>query len=1010
MARSFQEIFGQSITSVKALREEIKQLQGSFIGLEAGTEEYDSILEKLTAAQNEYTKVTKAGKQEIDAATDSIVGMEKQYRNMYNAYKLMSEEQRNSDSGRSMAAQLDELSKKLNATKQEVGNFKDNIGHYSESIIDAFSKMGVPLGGLGTAFTKVVSIFSEGQDGIKSAIGNVTKAVEGLGGQLASMGGPAAAAKTALTGVGSAMKALIANPVGATIMAIVVAFKALSAIADRVKKAINENEESQMALKEAMSAFQPVVDAVSNAFDRLGQMVVKVIGFVGDAFRKLREIRAAATDFLGITKGAKDQVKEQNELYKDLAKRQNELTKNKREYQKLNAADKAEVERLREEASETTNLEEKKRLLEEAKTKQAEIDARNVEQAKEELAILQAQSELTANDAAMNDKLAQAVANVANAEATAAQNARQFNKQLNTVTSGLNKGAGAAKNYREEAKKLYQALIEDNKTEIQKLTEKYETEKKLLIKYHYDTTLLTKKYNEDIEKVRESDRATQVERQKTTLKQISEFDRQYRDMLVKIYGEKSPQVQIFDTQNIDKEMGDLSRIIDNFATKYEDTINRMKATGTDGFGEESLKGLKAFDTEIREEIEIINERWPELQLAPPPELIAKEGDSVRLLQENYTEWSDNISKFISVMVNKKLALNRVDKENWAVVERSRSELEKAVRDYARFREDLEDLEINTDSEYAEKRAARNRKRAEEDAEYYSRLIKEEKDRLAENINDVRQNFAAELSNAETPEDRARVQAQMNAEIAKLEQDSYNYRLGLEEEFYDAKARMRDMDLEAARLSEERTKQIWEDSFSAFDSVTNSIGSIISQYQNLMKAEIDSGKLTEKEANKKKKTLENLAAVQLAVSVASITASAAASAMDVWRGYASELKVNAETAAATGPAAAATKAALDAKSLASAILRSIGIGATAASQLAAARGNYISTTTSLRDESSAGASVASVAPVQETPYTYTRTIQTEEDIDVINSRPVWVSVKDIESGLNKAKVRDEETSF
>ena len=1010
MARSFQEIFGQSITSVKALREEIKQLQGSFIGLEAGTEEYDSILEKLTVAQNEYTKVTKAGKQEIDAATDSIVGMEKQYRNMYNAYKLMSEEQRNSDTGRSMAAQLDELSKKLNATKQEVGNFKDNIGHYSESIIDAFSKMGVPLGGLGTAFTKVVSIFSEGQDGIKSAIGNVTKAIEGLGGQLASMGGPAAAAKTALTGVGTAMKALIANPVGATIMAIVVAFKALSAIADRVKKAINENEESQMALKEAMSAFQPVVDAVSNAFDKLGQVVVKVIGFVGDAFRKLREIRAEITDFLKITDGAAEQVKKENEQYQRLVKTENELIKKRREYNELNAKSSSEVEKLRDEASETENVAEKKKLLEEAKAKQAEIDQRNIEIAQQYLEQLQEEATLTANDEEMQNRLSEAKIGVANATATAYSNMRRFNRELKNAGKSATGAASSIKNYREEAKKLYNELIENNKTEIQKLTEKYETEKKLLVKYHYDTTLLTKKYNEDIEKVRQSDRATQVERQKTTLKQISEFDRQYRDMLVKIYGEKSPQVHIFDTQNIDKELGDLSRIIRSFSEEYEDTINRMEAAGTDGFSEESLKGLKAFDTQIREEIEIINERWPELQLAPPPELIAKEGEKVYLLQEKYAEWSANISKFIDVIENKKLALNRVDKENWAAVERSRSELEKVVRDYVRFREDLEDLEITNDSDYAEKRAARNRKRAEEDAEYYGRLIKEEKERLAENINNVRENFSDELSNAETPEDRAKVQAQINAEIAKLEQDSYNYRLGLEEEFYDAKARMRDMDLEAAQLAADRTSAIWEDSFSAFDSVANSIGSIISQYQNLMKAEIDSGKLTEKEAKKKKKTLENLAAVQLAVSVASITASAAASAMDVWKGYASELKVNAETAAATGPAAAATKAALDAKSLASAILRSIGIGATAAAQLAAAKGNYISTTSSLRDESSTAASVASVAPVQETPYTYTRTIQTEEDVDIINSRPVWVSVKDIESGLNRAKVRDEETSF
>ena len=91
------------------------------------------------------------------------------------------------------------------------------------------------------------------------------------------------------------------------------------------------------------------------------------------------------------------------------------------------------MERLREEASETENLKEKREKLEEAKRIQAEIDAVTVENAKEELRILQAQAELTPNATADNEALANAMVAVSNAEAQAASNMRRFNRELKAV-------------------------------------------------------------------------------------------------------------------------------------------------------------------------------------------------------------------------------------------------------------------------------------------------------------------------------------------------------------------------------------------------------------------------------------------------------------------------------------------------------------------------------------------------------------------------------------------------
>ena len=205
------------------------------------------------------------------------------------------------------------------------------------------------------------------------------------------------------------------------------------------------NEESQMALNEAMSAFQPVADAVSNAFDKIGQTIVKVIGWVADAYRKVRELWGAFTDFLGITDGAAEKVRQQNKLYQELAQRTNELTKAKREQQVLNANQEAEVKRLLDEAAATTDATEKMNLLNEAKRIQQEITERNIAIAEEEYNILLEKSKLTANDAATNDKLAQAEAAVARARAEGAAKTKEMTSQITALTKQTDKYAEALK-------------------------------------------------------------------------------------------------------------------------------------------------------------------------------------------------------------------------------------------------------------------------------------------------------------------------------------------------------------------------------------------------------------------------------------------------------------------------------------------------------------------------------------------------------------------------------------
>lgn len=923
MASGFADRIGVDIKSVKDLRAAIKEYQDSLIGVNADSEEFKQTTADLTAAQDELTKVTRAGKDALDAAEDSIVGMERAYKSMYNQYKLLSEEQRNSDFGKNMAESLNQLSEKLNSTKKEVGNWKDNIGRYTDSVMDAFSKMGGSVGSLVGPF------------------------------------------KTASQGITAFNTALKANPVGAVITLLT----ALVTIIKQLSGSIKDNEESQMRLNEAMAAFQPIIDAAKNAFDRVGQSIVSVVEFLGKAVTKFREAKAAITDFLGITKGAKEAVQEQQKTYAALSKSVNDLTKKKREYQETNAKDKAEVERLREEASETDNVMEKKKLLEEAKEKQAEIDARNIEIAKEELRILQEQSELTANSAADNEKLAAAVAKVSEAEATAAANMRQFNKQLNGIGSSTNSATSSMKNYAEEAKKIYQETIENSKTEIQKLTEKYEKELALLKKYHLDTKELTKQYNKEIERLQteaikaaaEKASSVYVEAAKKRIVQGNEFDALTNTLQDELDGvllnvrqmqAKKKEYDEFLTSFFGIDFDAVGALTSNKIEEGEDLIESAQGS--------MLDQAKDFVKEINEVLGT--------QIEFPPEITP-----------------ESMEKFRNALLNAQrlfqVAIDRME----ASAEKSKIEdkLNNLINGVGKAG-DGSILSDKVNSIYT-----------------FTTQQEEERQAYLETLRDRELQFEikhyTDIINLENLSDQERIEARQNL---------YN---ALEEQ------RQRDLEKERAAFDQrmaslESFTQTYANFSQSFTDASSGVINLANGFKTLYNAQIQEGKLNEKEVKAKKKRMQDLEKVVLAASIAQIAATTAQGMVDTWTGYIKETStINPQTAAATGPAAAATLGALNAASLAKAIGKSVGLAATAAGQIAAARGGYISNVSSLQNESSsssAAASVSAPAEIDSTPYTYTRTVQTADEEDQLN-RPIFVSVTDIESGLNnKVRVTDE----
>lgn len=890
MAQSLETILGKTINSTKELRAEINALKDSLVQAEKGSEEWKSTADKLIAAQERLSDVTSAGKASVDAAEDSIVGLEKQYKALYNTYKLLSEEQRNSDFGKNMAQSLEGLSNKLNTTKKDVGNFKDNIGRYTDSAMEAFNQLGISVGALQ---------------------------------------GPMKLASVGAKGLGTALKSLIANPVGAVIMAIVLAFKALSAIATKVKEAIQGNEESQMRLSQAMAAFQPIIDAVNNAFDRLAKRVVDVVEWIAKAYNQLRLAKAAFTDFIGLTDGAQEQVQAEIDLYSELARLENEITLQKREQAVLNEDEQARVEELKNEAAATSDVAQKTKLLTEAQELQNKITDRKVKLAEDELRLMKEKAKLTANSAEDNQKIADKEKEVNSIRREGATKVKELTSQIQGLTKTTNTYADAIKKEKEEAKKYYEESIENEKTLTQKTREEQERRIALMKKYGYDTEA----YEEQIRKQENRD---------YTLSNVS-VSKLYDTTVNKGTGAE------FDT-----EIQTRKDALFSIAEAYKQFIIKIKTENLD-FDEE----FGSFIDDLIEELSALGLSVPEI------------------------EGLEQFKKYIKVLKRELQNLNK---------EAKNADLENIFKIF--------DKDIAT-------------------GEYNNASL----------INDIRQDpTLTEEEKLEKIEELNRNWLQKKIELLDteltLEGISAEKRMELEMQIFDLKEELRQQDLvkaEAAKKAQEefdklelgRKQQIWDSSLANFANVADAIGSISSTVAALTKAEMEEGKLSEKEFKKKQKNLLTLEKIQLAVAIAAIAADTASSIMGIWRGYAEELAINKTVALALGgpygylPIATG----LDAKSKISAILNTTGMAAAGAAQIAAAAGGYVSNVKAINDMGGGSSEVTAVAPAQidSSAYSYTRQLQTEEEEENLN-KPIYVTVTDIEEGLNRVQVRDEEASW
>ena len=547
---------GYSFSSLKSAKKYIDALKASLIDLDDTSEEYAERVEEIDKVQEKLNKAMKATGDDAKNVEGSYNALSKQMSELKKAFKATNDEAERSK----LAAQINGINDQLKEMDASIGNYQRNVGNYEG------------------AFTKGLSSIAD---------------------KFQSLGNPMKIAKNGVNALGKAMKALIANPIGAIIMAIVVAVKAL-------KKGFEGSESATNSLKRAFSALQPIMNGINKIFtgfaNLVGKIAEKAIPALVNGVMKAADWMMSLLNKIGIVSDEKLEAlrnsiaaqKEAVEVTQDLTNREIALTERKRKFQVDEARAEMEVAELRSKATdkEKYSAEERQKFLNAAIAKERAINKEKLAIAQEEYAILKKKSELTDNNAATNDELAAAEAKLYNTRRDYYNKERELVSQLQAAGQELSaeekKRLEEAKENAEKAEEIKKeelkkaeeikkraelSLMSNKDRELKILEDKYNEEKALLEKYEQDTTKLTEEYEKKKQEIMGLSKAKEINER--AIQSLKDGTERQLEVLKNRYEEEK---KLLEANGIDTV---------NLTTEYERQVAEAKA----GAGENKIKDI-----------------------------------------------------------------------------------------------------------------------------------------------------------------------------------------------------------------------------------------------------------------------------------------------------------------------------------------------------------------------------------------------------------------------------------
>ena len=583
---------GYSFSSLKSAKTYIDKLRASLIDLDETSEEYTKRVEEIDKVQDKLNKAMKATGDKTKDAEGSYNALSKKMSELKKAFKATNDEAER----QSLAKQIVGINDQLKEMDASIGNYQRNVGNYE------------------AAFTKGLS---------------------GIANEIEALGNPLAIAKRGVLALGQAFKTLIANPVGAVIMAIVVAVKAL-------KKGFDESETATNSLKRAFSALQPVMNAVSKVFTGfatiVGNIAEKAIPALVNGLQKAGDWMMTLLNKIGIVSDEKleafrksiEAQKESIKVTQDLTNREIELTEKRRKFQVNEAKTALEVEELKAKAvdKEKYTAKEREKFLNDAISKEREINNQKLALVQEEYDIMKKRSELTDNDAATNDALAAAEANLYNTKREYYAKERELISQK--IAAGQELSA-AEKKRLEDLKKVEAEIGKLRGEELDKIKEINErTELALLSNKDRELRILEKKYNEE--------KALLEKYDKDIVKLTEEYEKKRQEIINKDGGDEELK-ELEETYNekktlIENSDENILNLTKEYERKRKELIKNGKYDELNALEEKYNEEKTLLEGHNKELLNLTKEYEKKRQ-----EILKKNGkdDALKALEEEYKE-------------------------------------------------------------------------------------------------------------------------------------------------------------------------------------------------------------------------------------------------------------------------------------------------------------------------------------------------------------------------------------
>lgn len=514
---------GKSITSVRDFKKHIEDLRGALLGLNEDSEEYATIAEQIATDQARLNDVMKIGKTNTDAAAGSYNELNNQLKSLRAQYKALSETERNSTTGQAILQNISKLDTQLKDIDASMGQYQRNVGNYEQ------------------AFDSVFRAISNEVSKINPTIGQLIKTVQSLVPAFKAVG-------TSATAAGTSIKAAISSTgIGLLLVAlgeIVAHWKEISSWVDKVlgrqKEITTEVKNSAAQAKELRDRYKEALDYQNRLRRAQGKTDLEIIndnikdanreieiredlnGVIDDYLEKIKEARTAvaksnAFDF-GIPADVADKVKEITDNISEdlmgLGESWGKVLEFKRkvenEYSIFDlGGELADFERF---------------LQEQKKNNDAIIDEQTANTAQ----FLKEQSIATAAYVTETENRAKAATNALKSEldqrkAKYEEDKKYIEENITRIADRnkalanleaeyqadvkrINQKAGSEaserlKQEQKQAKELFDEIKKKGKTELEILDDNYVEQLVLLKKFGYDTTELTKQWQEEREKI-----------------------------------------------------------------------------------------------------------------------------------------------------------------------------------------------------------------------------------------------------------------------------------------------------------------------------------------------------------------------------------------------------------------------------------------------------------------------------------------------------------------------------